>query len=82
MTALDTQGKFREADKLYKKILGSQEESLGPDDPFLAVTLTSRANVLQAQVMTFLSQRQLYGSRLLVGNQNNPCPEPTAWWSG
>ena len=39
-----------EADELLRRAIGIQEKALGPDHPGLASSLSSRADVLQAQV--------------------------------
>ena len=51
MTALGSQGKYEEADVLYLRAIRIQEEALSPDHPELAISLGSRAQVLEAQVM-------------------------------
>ncbi len=45
-----SQGKLEEADALLLRAIGVQEKALGPEHPELAASLSSRANVLQAQV--------------------------------
>lgn len=51
VTAFGTQGKYDEADELLIRTITIQEFSLGTDDPNLSKSLSSRAKVLQAQVM-------------------------------
>ena len=50
MTALGCQGKLEEADELLLRAIGLQEKALGPDHWRLASSLSSRADVLHAQV--------------------------------
>ena len=54
MTALGSQSKDEEADALLQRAIGIVEKALGPHHPELAVSLSNRAHVLQAQV-TYLS---------------------------
>lgn len=47
---LATQGKYEEADSLYRGVIESGEKMLGADHPDLATILDSRAGLLQNQV--------------------------------
>ena len=56
MIALDSQGKYQEADELYLRAIGMQEKALGSNHPDLAASLGSRALLFQSQVtIIFLS---------------------------
>ncbi|CAN0128613.1 unnamed protein product, partial [Pylaiella littoralis] len=42
LTILALQGKFDEADRLYRRAFEIQEKAFGPDHPDVAVTLANR----------------------------------------
>lgn len=60
MTAFGSQGKFEEADALLLRAIGIREDALGPDHPNVAVLLSNRAGVLQAQVIDLPFQQLRY----------------------
>lgn len=49
--SLASQGKYDEADRQYLQCIEIQERALGPDHRNLAVSLSNRAELLQAQVL-------------------------------
>ena len=48
---LANQGKYDDAEPLYKRTLTILEETLGPRHPYVAQTLNNIATLLDAQVM-------------------------------
>ena len=59
MPALDQQGEYALADVLYLNAIAILEKSLGPDNPYLAISLRGRADALQAQVIRVLPSGRL-----------------------
>ena len=48
---LANQGKYDDAEPLYKRALTIREETLGPRHPYVASSLNNLASLLQSQVM-------------------------------
>lgn len=46
------QGKYAEAEPLYRRALAIQEKTLGPEHPKVAASLNNLAGVLRSQVTT------------------------------
>ena len=66
---LAPQGKYGKADRLYLRCIKIQERALGPLHPDLAASLSSRAELLRAQVLnTITSMWSTWPCRLLVSS--------------
>lgn len=65
LNSCSSQGKFDEADPLYRRAIEIQQTSLGPDHPNLAVSLNNRGGLLKAQVCTIAGVGELVAYGLM-----------------
>lgn len=54
------QGKYEDADALYQQAIEMEENTLGPDHPNLAASLTNWANMLREQVIHVQIRGRVY----------------------
>ena len=54
-----SQGKYAEAEPLYKRLQAIREKALGPEHPAVAAVLNNRAGLLESQVRAEIISRKV-----------------------
>ena len=84
--AASTQGKFDEANRQYLRAIESCEMTPGADHADLATWLNKRAGLLEAQVGTVITYRELarvhIGCRFFLSPGRPLSQLPIAWYGG